>query len=63
MTFNEWEAQVDRLKHDAEHKEAGAALARTMGDARTARLLDAEAAELRQRCADLEIRPPVGKTP
>ena len=61
MTFKEWEAVVDRLKHDAEHLEGGAAMARLMKDSVRAIEMDADAARLRQRCADLEIRPPVNR--
>lgn len=57
-TFQEWEDTIDRLKHDAEQKEGGAAMARKMGDLKHAATMDQEAARMRQRCADLEINPP-----
>lgn len=53
------EAEIDRLTHDAEHAEAGAALARQMKDAKSAKQLDVKAAQLRQRSADLQLALPL----
>lgn len=57
-TFQEWEDTIDRLKHDAERTEVGAALARKMGDIPNATKMNKEAQQMRQRCADLQLNPP-----
>lgn len=56
--YQQWEDQIDRWTHDAEHKESGAAMARKMGDRDASDRMNAEAATLRQQAADLSLYPP-----
>lgn len=49
----ELEDEMDRATHDAEHAESGAAMARMMGDSKTAAQLNLKASALRQRAADI----------
>lgn len=60
MTYQEWEDKIDQLTHDAEHAEAGAAMARKMGDRGNALALDRKASKLRSEAADLSINVPKG---
>lgn len=52
------EAEIDRMTHDAEHAESGAAFARQMKDGAAAKRFDVKAAHLRQCAADLQIALP-----
>jgi hypothetical protein len=53
------EEEIDRLTHDAEHAEVGAALARQMKDIKSAKQMDVKAAHLRQHAADLQLALPL----